>query len=102
MPCTRCVLGLVVIILLMGLAPVAYGDPPDPTWLGGYWDDADFDDVVVFICGICAIVAAPSADAGPVWIPAMAVEPADPTVRSALLSAASGPRSPPIIFEPYC
>ena len=22
---------------------------PDPSWLGGYWDDADFDDVILFL-----------------------------------------------------
>jgi len=95
------VLALVVVTLLIGLAPLAYGDPPDPTWLGGYWDDDDFDNAVVFICGICAIAAAFSADAGPVWVPAVRVEPTDPTVRSVLLGPLAGPRSPPWTFLSY-
>jgi hypothetical protein len=100
-PRASSVLVLVVVTLLIGLAPVAYGDPPDPTWIGGYWDDDDFDNVVVFISGICAIAVASSADAGPVWVPAVRAEPAEPTVRSVLLGALAGPRSPPLSFRSY-
>jgi len=69
--------------------------------LGGYWDDDDFDDVVVFICGICSIVVTPSVDAGPVWVPAVHIERTDSTVRSVLPRTAAGPRSPPINFQSY-
>ncbi len=98
MPRASRVLALVVVTLLIGLAPIAYADPPDPTWIGGYWDDDDFDNVVVFISGICAIADASSADAGPVWIPAVRGEPAEPTGRSVLLGPLAGPRSPPLSF----
>ncbi len=39
-----------VLILLSGLAvlaPLAYASPPDPAWIGGVYDDDDFDDVVL-------------------------------------------------------
>jgi len=94
------IVALVVVALLIGLAPVAYADPPDPTWLGGYWDDDDFDNVVVFISGVYAIAVTFSADAGPVWVPAVRVEPAEPG-RPVSLGPAACPRPPPISFSSY-
>jgi hypothetical protein len=35
----------------LALGPVAYASPPDPSWIGGLYDNADFDDVVLFITG---------------------------------------------------
>jgi hypothetical protein len=49
-------LGLGLICLVAGLTPLAFADPPDQTWLGGYWDNDDFDDVIVFISHTCALV----------------------------------------------
>jgi len=43
---------LIMVALLGALAclrTLAYADPPDPTWIAGFWDDADFDDVVILI-----------------------------------------------------
>jgi hypothetical protein len=43
---------LVVVVTLVAvvcLAPAAHGSPPDPTWIAGLYDNADFDDVVVLI-----------------------------------------------------
>jgi hypothetical protein len=92
---------LLMVALVCVLTPAAYADPPDPTWLAGYWDDDDFDNVVVFISGVCAIAVTSSADAGPVWVPAVRVEPAEPVGRSLLLDPSAGPRSPPISFSSY-
>ena len=46
---------LLLVALILGLTPLAYADPPDPTWIGGYWDDDDFDNVVAFIASTCAV-----------------------------------------------
>jgi len=97
---TSRIVALVVVALLIGLVPVAYADPPDPTWLGGYWDDDDFDNVVVFISGVYAIAVTSSADAEPVWVLAVRVEPAEPG-RPVLLGPAAWPRPPPISFSSY-
>ena len=37
-----------MLLVLLILAPItlAYASPPDPTWLAGVYDQADFDDVV--------------------------------------------------------
>jgi hypothetical protein len=31
------------------LLALAYATPPDPTYLGGFWDNADYDDVVILV-----------------------------------------------------
>src|SRR5206468_11612910 len=28
-------------------APLAYASPPDPGWIAGFWDNGDYDDVVL-------------------------------------------------------
>jgi len=40
------VLALLLVALLVGVSTAAFADPPDPTWIGGYWDDDDFDNAV--------------------------------------------------------
>jgi hypothetical protein len=51
LPMMRADGGVIVIVLLAlalaALLPLAYASPPDPTWLAGYWDDDDYDDVVL-------------------------------------------------------
>jgi hypothetical protein len=99
---TRRVLTVFLITLLVGLVPAAYADPPDPTWIGGFWDDDDFDTVVAFIASTVATIAQSDVDADPylVWIDR--AEPASPTfVRSALPST-NRPRAPPVASLPLC
>jgi len=43
------IVGLVV--ALLALAPVAHASPPDQSWIGGLYDNGDFDDVVLLITG---------------------------------------------------
>src|SRR5437899_11933093 len=40
-------LALLVLVPLVWLTPLAYASPPDQTWIGGFYDDADYDDVGV-------------------------------------------------------
>src|SRR5437660_382191 len=49
-------MALLLVVLVAALAPVAYADPPDPSWIGGLWDDDDFDNVVVFLLSTYAVV----------------------------------------------
>jgi hypothetical protein len=46
---------------MLTLTPLAYADPPDPTWLAGFWDDDDFDDVVVYITSAAGVLHTPIA-----------------------------------------
>jgi hypothetical protein len=45
----RCVLLFVLFATMVSLTSMAYASPPDPVWVEGYFDDGDFDDVVVFL-----------------------------------------------------
>jgi hypothetical protein len=49
-------LALLVLSVLAGLVPLAHASLPDPTWIAGFYDDADFDDVILAI--VSADVAA--------------------------------------------
>ena len=85
-----------VVALLVGLVPAAYADPPDPSWIGGFWDDDDFDTVVAFIASTFATVSQSVLDTEPclVWIDR--AEPARLVFAGAPLQSAARPRAPPI------
>jgi hypothetical protein len=91
---------LLVVGLILGLTPAAYADPPDPTWIGGYWDDDDFDNVVTFICGTSAIAVPCTVDAGPMWAPVARGEPWEPNTGPAPLCSDASSRAPPVSFLP--
>jgi len=97
----RGVCSLVLVALIVGLTPAAYVEPPDPSWLGGYWDDDDFDNVVAFIASTCAIAVLCTVDAGPLWAPVARVEPCEPNAAPAPLRSVASSRAPPVSFPPY-
>jgi hypothetical protein len=45
----RDTLALVVLAVGLALPVLAHASPPDPSWIPGVYDDADFDDVVTRI-----------------------------------------------------
>jgi len=45
----RALILLAATILSFGLVVTASADPPDPTWIGGYWDNDDQDNAVIAI-----------------------------------------------------
>ena len=98
----RRVLTVFVITLLVGLVPAAYADPPDPTWIGGYWDDDDFDTVVAFIASTFATIAQSDVDAKPCLVWSDRAEPASPLLARPLLSSPSRPRAPPNVTLTLC
>ena len=89
-------LALLLLGMLAGLVPLAHVRPPDPTWIAGFYDGADLDDIVL------AIVSADVA-AGPTT-PAVAVTVAwgdrlpraGPVVRDRRPSGLTANRSPPL------
>ena len=92
---SRIVLGLILVALMLTMTPLAYADPPDPTWVIGFWDDDDFDDVVGYITSATGWLPAPVAcDLRPVGFSTVpkpvALQAAVPAPRSA-----SSPRAPP-------
>jgi hypothetical protein len=42
-------LTLLVMGVIAALAPLAYASPPDPGWISGFWDDGDYDNVVLLV-----------------------------------------------------
>jgi hypothetical protein len=40
---------LFLTVALFALTPLAHASPPDPTWIGGFYDDDDYDDVVILV-----------------------------------------------------
>src|SRR5262245_3167569 len=52
-------LALLVLAVVAGLVPLAHASPPDPTWIAGFYDGADFDDVVLAIIS-ADLVASPT------------------------------------------
>ena len=54
---------LLAIALCILLNPLAAASPPDPTWIPGLYDAADFDDVVIqigLLASVCDTCATPS------------------------------------------
>jgi len=88
-----------MLLVLLIIAPVtlAHASPPDPTWLAGVYDQADFDDVVGLLTSAFeATDSTVAPEAGPCLVrapklcPATVAWPAGAPAYSALL------RAPPI------
>ena len=91
----RGLVALVLVGLILWLTPAAYADPPDPTWLGGYWDDDDFDTVVVFLARALAIHVPIAVNTEPLWVPIDSLEPAPAAVAPPRRHRTGCPRGPP-------
>ena len=86
---------LVLVVLIAALAPAAYADPPDPSWLGGMWDDDDFDNVVVFLLSTYAVVtSALLHERAPGDVVEILPSPEPPAVPF-LVADSTSPRAPP-------
>jgi hypothetical protein len=48
----RLSLTAVLVLVLSALGPLASASPPDPGWIGGFYDAADYDDVVLAVTGM--------------------------------------------------
>ena len=86
-----------LLVLVLGtLAPLAHASAPDPSWIAGIYDGADYDDVVVLVtCATGAVSPLRIADLEPMLqvIGSLPQLPESTTVsRSA---AAFPPRGPP-------
>ena len=45
----------VLLVALVALTALAYASPPDPTWIAGIYDAADYDDIVGFLIETSAV-----------------------------------------------
>jgi hypothetical protein len=48
-PWSRRLLAILVLVVVAALPAVAYSEPIDPTWRGGFWEDDDFDYLVLLV-----------------------------------------------------
>jgi hypothetical protein len=90
-------LALLLLACLVSLTPLAYASPPDPTWMDGFFDDLDFDDVVVSISWAAwAVEADPLPSLAPVPVSVHLVQPGEQPVRSTKVLPAFLGRAPPL------
>ena len=45
------ILPILLVLALGMLAPLAHASAPDPSWIAGIYDGADYDDIVVLVTG---------------------------------------------------
>jgi hypothetical protein len=92
---------LVVLLLgaVLSLPPLAHASPPDPTWIPGFYDDNDYDDVILFITG--AVTAVDSHVADPIGLVTVCVGLIAPSKSQFVSTRPLGSRStraPPSLF----
>ena|SRR5258705_13611748 len=86
-----------LLTVLVALTPVAYAEPPDPTWVSGFFDDGDNDDAVFLVTSSLATVDPfPLCDWSPfpVFGPCVAFEARG--LASTLYSSTAEARAPPL------
>jgi len=91
-------LALSLCILIASLSVVAYASPPDPSWVRGVYDDADFDDVVCLILANTGLVDDSSLVEGrPDFVLIRAEVPPDDLLVASFSLGSSQPRAPPAL-----
>ena len=90
-------LAVLLAVLVVLLTPLAHAGPPDQTWLSGFYDNGDYDDVVLLVLSnVGAIESFSLRDGG--RLPAVVMSPSLHDERpSQVLRLSSGPpRAPPV------
>ena len=79
------------------LVALAYATPPDPTYLSGFWDNADYDDVVILITSSIGSTDGhlESESIRPLIVVAP-VLPGEEELPATALLARNSPRAPPV------
>src|SRR5262249_40449572 len=85
-------------ILISSLSVLAYASPPDPSWVRGVYDDADFDDVVCLILANTGLVDDSAPVKGrPDFVLIRAELPPDALSGAPFSLSSVQPRAPPTI-----
>ena len=94
----RSLLGLVLLCASAALLPLAYASPPDPSWIRGVYDGADFDDVVVLLTSGSAVIdAVMQISGGRAQVLLGRTTPPDDTIGTTPEFAPLQPRAPPTL-----
>ena len=91
---------VLTVALLVVLRPLAQASPADPTWIAGFYDGADFDDVVHLIVTSTGVDVAGLACYRPGPPVPDAVVAARPGPATAAHASAPLTRAPPLPFAP--
>lgn len=87
---------LPIAFTLVLLPAIAFASPPDPSWVRGIYDDADFDDVVCLIIASNGLVDdAALVEGPPDFVLIRADVPRDDLSVAPFPSSSSQPRAPP-------
>jgi len=82
---------------LLSLRLLAYASPPDPSTPGGFWDDGDYDNVVMLITSASSTNESAPLDAlEPRWEPVQVLVAADDQLVPGPAIPPRQPRGPPL------
>ena len=88
----------IVALAAIAIASVclAHASPPDPTWIPGLYDDADYDDVVLALLAIDGFVVTITVSPEPTRVVEPVVIPGLPRGPSLSIEAAPSRAPPPL------
>jgi len=76
---SRTLLAVLLVGVTFALTPVAHACQTDPTWIGGFYDDNDYDDVVMLItAGVSAVEVRVVDPIGPITVCLGVIDPSRP------------------------
>lgn len=91
---------LLLVLLSVAIAVVGYASPIDPSWIPGYYDDADHDDVVILVTESLGLSSSPGAALAP--MPSVDLQPCAGAPRtSRRLMILQDERGPPSRCETF-
>ena len=91
---------VVLLGVLLILPPLAHASPTDPTWIPGFYDDNDYDDVILFITGAVSAVDSHIANRiGLVTVYLGLIAPRRPPCASARSVESLSTRAPPFLLS---
>ena len=83
--------------LILGLVPMAWASPIDPSWIKGIYDNADFDDVVTYLTSfLIATPAIPVHELLPTLVAVRAEPLVDEKSPASQSNSRHSPRAPPL------
>src|SRR5262249_1497259 len=90
---------LPIVLTLILLPPIALASPPDPSWVAGFYDGADGDDIVSLVYETSAVNAPTPSHLDP--FPSLLDISSEGIVRNVAGGRFTrGPRSPPVLCPP--
>jgi hypothetical protein len=92
----RASVAVLLLAVLFALPAIAHASPPDPVWIPGFYDNNDYDDVILIITGTVSAVDAGIVDpVGPVVVCLGLIPSRKPQSASARPLESLSTRAPP-------